>query len=200
MPPRKRRGLAEISLRCRRYRPNSSTFFNGMLQYFSLTRCPTFDCRLALVRKTFNHPRILPAPVPHSCCAAFPSLAIASPRFRDTGSVASTGCIRRPGPSGVARNIDGVQRQRLLHGRARTLPLPQPTRAAPPPGPVPPLSCSIKTLPQGGPDRDPIQRALQEIWMAETKKDALAAFDAFIETWGVKYDKAVECLIKDRDA
>ena len=44
------------------------------------------------------------------------------------------------------------------------------------------------------------KRALQEIWMAETKKDAFAAFDAFIETWGVKYDKAVECLIKDRDA
>ena len=36
--------------------------------------------------------------------------------------------------------------------------------------------------------------------MAATKKDALAAFDAFIETWGVKYDKAVECLVKDRDA
>src|SRR5437773_4261330 len=44
------------------------------------------------------------------------------------------------------------------------------------------------------------KRALQEIWMAETKKDALAAFDAFVESWGVKYDKAVECLIKDRDA
>ena len=44
------------------------------------------------------------------------------------------------------------------------------------------------------------KRALQEIWMAETKKDALAAFDAFVQTWGVKYDKAVECLIKDRDA
>jgi putative transposase len=44
------------------------------------------------------------------------------------------------------------------------------------------------------------KRALQEIWMAETKKDAFAAFDAFVETWGVKYDKAVECLIKDRDA
>jgi len=44
------------------------------------------------------------------------------------------------------------------------------------------------------------KRALQEIWMAETKKDALAAFDAFIETRGVKYDKAVECLIKDRAA
>jgi transposase-like protein len=44
------------------------------------------------------------------------------------------------------------------------------------------------------------KRALQEIWMAETKKDALVAFDAFIETWGVKYAKAVECLTKDRDA
>src|SRR5262249_50274034 len=44
------------------------------------------------------------------------------------------------------------------------------------------------------------QARAEEIWMAETKKDALAAFDAFIETWGVKYDKAVECLTKDRDA
>jgi putative transposase len=44
------------------------------------------------------------------------------------------------------------------------------------------------------------KRALQEIWMAETKKDALAAFDVFVETWRVKYDKAVECLIKDREA
>jgi len=44
------------------------------------------------------------------------------------------------------------------------------------------------------------KRALQEIWMAETKKDALAAFDVFVETWNVKYDKAVECLTKDRDA
>src|SRR6266702_3466868 len=44
------------------------------------------------------------------------------------------------------------------------------------------------------------KRALQEIWMAETKKDALTAFDAFVETWGIKYDKAVECLIKDRAA
>jgi putative transposase len=42
--------------------------------------------------------------------------------------------------------------------------------------------------------------ALQEIWMAETKKDSLKAFDAFIETYGVKYDKAVECLTKDREA
>jgi transposase-like protein len=44
------------------------------------------------------------------------------------------------------------------------------------------------------------KRALQEIWMAETKKDALVAFDAFVETWSPKYEKAVECLTKDRDA
>jgi putative transposase len=44
------------------------------------------------------------------------------------------------------------------------------------------------------------KRALQEVWMAETKNDALMAFDAFVENWGIKYDKAVDCLIKDRDA
>jgi len=44
------------------------------------------------------------------------------------------------------------------------------------------------------------KRALQDIWMAETKKDALIAFDAFVETYGVKYDKAVACLVKDCDA
>ena len=37
------------------------------------------------------------------------------------------------------------------------------------------------------------KRAPQEIWMAETKKDTLAAFDAFIETWGVKYDNCFQC-------
>jgi transposase-like protein len=30
------------------------------------------------------------------------------------------------------------------------------------------------------------KRALQEIWMAETKKEACAALDVFVETWGVK--------------
>src|SRR6185437_15194378 len=37
-------------------------------------------------------------------------------------------------------------------------------------------------------------------WMAETKKDALVAFDAFIETWRDKNERAVDSLIKDRDA
>jgi putative transposase len=44
------------------------------------------------------------------------------------------------------------------------------------------------------------KQALQEIWMAATNAEALAAFDAFVETWGVKYEKAVECLTKDREA
>jgi putative transposase len=44
------------------------------------------------------------------------------------------------------------------------------------------------------------KRALEEIWMAETKKDALVAFDAFVEIYDIKYEKAVECLTKDRDA
>ena len=43
------------------------------------------------------------------------------------------------------------------------------------------------------------KRALQDIWMAETRNDAELAFDAFAELYGVKYDRAVECLTKDRD-
>jgi len=40
---------------------------------------------------------------------------------------------------------------------------------------------------------------LQDIWMAETRADAEAAFDFFVEAYGAKYDKAVECLTRDRD-
>ena len=43
------------------------------------------------------------------------------------------------------------------------------------------------------------KRALQEIWMAETKPAAEAAFEAFIEGYELKYEKAVGCLAKDRD-
>ena len=35
--------------------------------------------------------------------------------------------------------------------------------------------------------------------MAETKKEANAAFDLFVETYGVKYERAVKKLTKDRD-
>ena len=44
------------------------------------------------------------------------------------------------------------------------------------------------------------KRALQDIWMAETRKDAEAACDAFIAAYSLKYEKAVECVSKDRDA
>jgi len=44
------------------------------------------------------------------------------------------------------------------------------------------------------------KRACQEIWMAETKAAAEVAFDAFIESYAVKYEKAADCLAKDRDA
>ena len=44
------------------------------------------------------------------------------------------------------------------------------------------------------------KRSLQEIWMAETRGEAKAAFDVFIESYQLKYDKAADCLDKDRDA
>lgn len=40
---------------------------------------------------------------------------------------------------------------------------------------------------------------LHEIWMAPTRAEAIKAFDIFLETYGAKYDKACECLKKDRD-
>ena len=44
------------------------------------------------------------------------------------------------------------------------------------------------------------KRALQEIWMAETKAAAELAFGAFVESYSLKYAKAADCLSQDRDA
>src|SRR5438552_3686838 len=44
------------------------------------------------------------------------------------------------------------------------------------------------------------KRPLQEIWIAETKKDAVKALEAFVETYQVKYQRAADCLTKDREA
>lgn len=44
------------------------------------------------------------------------------------------------------------------------------------------------------------KEALHEIWMAESRVDADAAFDLFLSTYQLKYPKAAECLEKDRDA
>lgn len=41
---------------------------------------------------------------------------------------------------------------------------------------------------------------LHNIWQAETKVEANAAFDFFVESYGVKWDKAVTKLAKDQDA
>jgi len=41
---------------------------------------------------------------------------------------------------------------------------------------------------------------LHDIRQAETKAKANAAFNFFVETYGVKWDKAVAKLVKDRDA
>ena len=43
------------------------------------------------------------------------------------------------------------------------------------------------------------KRSLQNIWMAETRNDAVAAFVSFADIYRAKYDKAVECLTRDRD-
>ncbi len=43
------------------------------------------------------------------------------------------------------------------------------------------------------------KQALQQIWMAETHDDAEAAFKDFVDTYGEKYPKAAEKLLKDRD-
>jgi putative transposase len=43
------------------------------------------------------------------------------------------------------------------------------------------------------------KHSLHEIWMAETRVEAEAAFDAFIKTYALKYDKAAACLAKDRE-
>ena len=37
---------------------------------------------------------------------------------------------------------------------------------------------------------------LQDIWMAETRKEAENAFGFFLEAYGAKHDKAAGCLAK----
>src|SRR5215213_8835098 len=42
--------------------------------------------------------------------------------------------------------------------------------------------------------------ALREVWMAPDRATAEAAITAFAEKYGAKYEKAVTCLVKDREA
>jgi len=43
------------------------------------------------------------------------------------------------------------------------------------------------------------KKAIHQIYLAETKAEALKAWDTFVETFEAKYPKAVACLTKDRD-
>ena len=45
-----------------------------------------------------------------------------------------------------------------------------------------------------------VKADLRDIWQAETRAAAEAALDTFAEKYGTKYEKAVTCLTKDRDA
>ena len=44
------------------------------------------------------------------------------------------------------------------------------------------------------------KKAVQDIWMAETKEAAKKALDTFEKAYGAKYPKAVECLVKAQEA
>lgn len=44
-----------------------------------------------------------------------------------------------------------------------------------------------------------IKANLQDIWMAESRKSADKAYDLFVKNYAVKYKKATDCLIKDKD-
>ncbi len=45
-----------------------------------------------------------------------------------------------------------------------------------------------------------VKADLREIWQADTRAAAETAMDTFSEKYGVKYEKVVTCLTKDRDA
>ncbi len=45
-----------------------------------------------------------------------------------------------------------------------------------------------------------MKKDLAEVWISPDRKAALKAIDVFAEKYGAKYDKAVGCLLKDREA
>jgi putative transposase len=55
----------------------------------------------------------------------------------------------------------------------------------------------LNNLPKG--QQAKAKAALHEIWMAESRAAAEQAFAHFLATYEVKYAKAAECLVKDRD-
>lgn len=45
-----------------------------------------------------------------------------------------------------------------------------------------------------------VKADLREIWQADTRAAGQTAMDTFVEKYGAKYEKAVACLMKDREA
>jgi len=61
--------------------------------------------------------------------------------------------------------------------------------------------CSVATQAPFPKSMQPAVKAdLREIWQAETRAAAETAMDTFAEKYGAKYEKAVTCLTKDREA
>ena len=56
----------------------------------------------------------------------------------------------------------------------------------------------LNKLPKG--QQAKAKSALHEIWMAESRSAAEQAFDHFLTTYETKYEKAAQCLAKDRQA
>src|SRR5579864_7428078 len=56
----------------------------------------------------------------------------------------------------------------------------------------------LDKLPKGAQPK--AKSALHAIYEAETRAKAEKAFDLFVATYEAKYPKAVECLVKDREA
>jgi transposase-like protein len=55
----------------------------------------------------------------------------------------------------------------------------------------------LDKLPKG--TQPAAKKHIHEIYLAETKEDAEKAFDFFVELYGAKFPKAVQCLEKDRE-
>jgi transposase-like protein len=56
----------------------------------------------------------------------------------------------------------------------------------------------VNKMPKGL--RTKAKGAPQEIWLEGTKEDTVTALETFVKTYQVKYQRAADCLIKDRDA
>ena len=113
------------------------------------------------------------------------------PRARRSSSALPTVCARARNPGASCCSISDAAVSRLL--RSSPSPTTREQRCW-----VHKTANVLNKLPKNLHAK--AKRALQQIWMAETKNDALVAFDAFIDAYGVKYEEAAECLTKDRDA